>query len=123
MIRSIVKEDFEQLRSIYDRYYKDDFPFPDFLKHYLAAFIITDEDEQIVTAGGIRVIAEVVAITDKSLSLRKRVRALKEFNVASQFIAASNGFNNLNAFVKGSDWKSQLKRVGFKSEEVLQLEL
>lgn len=123
MIRNIQKNDFGAIHSIWDKFYKDQFPFPDFL-NYICAFVVCDDNDKIVTAGGIRPIAEVLLITDKSALPRTRIKALVEIKQANEFMARTKGFNNLYAFIKDdAAWQAILERIGFKKEQVLYMEL
>lgn len=126
MIRSVRKEDFEEIRSIYDRYYKEEFPFPDFLE-YLCAFVVTDNNDRIITAGGVRPIAEILLVTEKSFGTMTRHRAFREILTASKFVALRSGFHNLNAIINNdSKWSGILTRLKydkFERSEILQLEL
>lgn len=122
MIRSILPNDLDQLKRIHEKFYSNEFAFPDFLNKYLCAFSVVDDNDNIISTGGVRLILESVIITDQDLSPRKRMKALYEILTASQFVAQNNGFHTLNAFVDNEIWRKHLMKIGFKKYEVVQLE-
>ena len=123
MIRTIEQSDFEELKRIWLKFYQGEFEFPDFLNKYICAFVVV-HDDKIVSAGGVRTIAESVIITDKDISVRDRGEALYQILEASKFVATRSGYNYLNAFVKDDlKWRKRLLKVGFVPSEVLSLEL
>jgi hypothetical protein len=123
MIRAIEQNDFAAIYKIWEKFYKEQFPFPDFL-NYMCAFVVYDDNEQIITAGGIKPIAEALLITDKSVGTMTRSRAFGEMRAALEFVARTKGFNNLYAFIKDDvAWSTILRKVGFKEETVLYMEL
>ena len=123
MIRAIELGDFAGVHNIWKKYYESQFAFPDFL-NYMCAFVVCDDQERIITAGGIKPIAEALLITDKSVGTMTRSRAFGEMRAALEFVARTKGFNNLYAFIKDDpSWSTILGKVGFKSETVLYTEL
>lgn len=122
MIRAIQPEDIDRMKSIWEKFYQNDMPFPNFFDKYLCAFVVEDEG-RIITGGGVRTIVESIILTDKSQYARSRVRALMEMLEASKFVASRNGYNNLNVFTQDVSWKNHLMKVGFKQEAILSLEL
>lgn len=114
--------DYDELKRIHEKYYKDEFEFPDFVSNYLCSFTVVDSDDNIVSAGGVRLISETVILTDQDKSVRDRRKALIEIFAASKHIADLNGFRTLNAFVTDEKWRRHLIKIGFKPQEVLQLE-
>lgn len=122
MIRCIEPNDFNELHRIWEKFYKNEFPFPDFIDKYLCAFVVV-HDNKIISAGGVRTIAESIVITDKDLSVRERIKALYEILEASKFVTLRSGYNNLNAFIKDDTWKKHLNKHGFLTHQILSLEL
>jgi len=114
MIREIQVGDLDRLKFIHEKYYKDQFEFPDFLNHYLCAFtIVDDNDDSIILTGGVRTIIECVALTDKSKSVKIRRAALYELLTASQYVSGKAGYNQLHAFIQEDIWMNQLFKAGF----------
>lgn len=107
------EEDIRRLREIHCRYYKDEFTFPDFTSHFLNAFVIENEGS-IVTAGGLRVITEAVAITNKDLEIKERAEGLHKLLEAMVYTAHRDGFNEIHAFVQEERWKRVLLNRQFK---------
>lgn len=125
MIRTICEKDIDEIHQIWERYYQLQFPFPNFL-NYICAFVVTDNNDRIITAGGVRTIAELLVVTDISAGLFERNRAWREMLQASKFVALKSGFNNLTCFVNDERWASILTRLKtdkFNEEIVLTLEL
>jgi len=123
MIRSVEPSDFKEIHEIWEKFYKHSFLFPDFL-NYICAFVVLDDHGKIITAGGVRPLAEALIITDKDALRGNRNRAFREMRAALEFVARTKGFNNLYAFIKDDpSWSTILQRVGFKLETVLYTEL
>ena len=112
--RALRKEDIEQLKGIHEKYFKNEFLFPDFLNsNFLSSFVVTDLDNKIITAGGIKAITEAVMITDKSFSVRKRKDALFDMLQIFAHINGNSKFDQLHVFAQGEDWVKHLKKFGF----------
>jgi hypothetical protein len=114
-IRLVHQNDIDELRKIHEKHYSHEFSFNDFISGFIAAFIIENSDTgQIISAGGIRSIAECVAITDKDVSVRERREALYKLLEACIFSGITHNYNSIHAFIQNENWLKQLKRVGFK---------
>lgn len=123
MIRKLEQSDIPEIVRIHGMHYNQ-LECPDFFKNFLGAFIITDDENETITVGGVRVIPEVVLLTDMSKSTRARRSALYQVLDASGYIAGNSGFDRLYAAVKDTNWSGHLKDIGFKSRgEFLVLEL
>jgi hypothetical protein len=114
MIRSLRKDDFSELQRIYNKFYKDEFSFPDFVTNYLNAFVIMNERCELVSVVGIRSILECVVLTDKDKSSRDKYNTLKEGLDTVSVIAKLNNYHELHAFVQDETWKNALFKQGFK---------
>lgn len=113
MIRGMQPEDLEVLKRIHEENFSHEFLFPEFLKHYMAAFVC-EHDGEIVCGGGIRLIPEVITLTDKRFSPRIRKKALLDIMQASYFVADKEGFKEMHAFVQDPTWIRHLLKVGFR---------
>lgn len=113
MIRGIEFEDLGKIKEIHEKFYSQEFNLPDFHKHFINAFAITDINNDIITVGGVRPILEVVALTDKSKGTKDRIGALNDLLTISAFVADHDGFDELHCFVQDENWLNQLKKKGF----------
>lgn len=114
-VRAMTKDDLEAIQKIHELYFKEQFEFPEFFeKDYLCAFVIEGDEGNIISAGGVRTIAESILITNLNYSPRIRKEALLNFLQASLFVAHNSGYDSLHAFVQDEKWKNQLFRYGFK---------
>jgi len=113
IIRNYQNDDFEQFKTIHERYYKEEFSLAEFYENFLQSFVVV-EDDKIIIAGGIRTIAESVIMTDKAFSVRQRREALLLMLQAQTFVTNKKGYNKLHAFVQDSHWLDQLIEYGFK---------
>lgn len=113
MIRGLREQDLEKLRSIHRRFYANEFSFPDFSKHFINVFVITDSNDDLISVGGVRPILEIVAITDKDKIVKERVGALGDLLTISAFIAEHDKFDELHCFVQDDTWMKQLMKKGF----------
>ncbi len=113
IIRAMTPDDIQPLREIHQRYFKNDFPFPDFTEHFLNAFVVLENDE-IITAGGVKTILESVVISNKDMSPVIRRDALQRLLLASMFTAGSFGYDQIHAFVTDDKWRRRLIKSGFQ---------
>lgn len=113
-IRNLAIEDIAKLRHIHSQYFMDEFQFPDFMHGYLQAFAIVNDDNEIVTAGGVRPLMECVLVTDLNKTPRERKQALLLALKASIHSCELLGKNTLHAFVQDELWVQHLEKYGFK---------
>jgi hypothetical protein len=113
IIRNYQDSDFEQLKIIHERYYKEEFSLNEFMGNFLGLFSAVENDELICVAG-VRTIAESVMVTDKSFSVRQRRDVLIKMLQTQGFITGRSGYSQLHAFVQDEHWEQQLKNFGFK---------
>lgn len=99
----------EEIRRVHAKHYNYELP----EDHYLCSFIVEDENGKLVTAGGIRTIAEIIAVTDKDLSPRIRREGLVMLLHASNMVCDTQGYRQIHAFVKDEKWYNQLTKRGF----------
>jgi len=109
-IRTVTPEDMDTIRRIHKLFYEGEFNFPE--THYLSAFII-EEDGVMITTGGIRLITELIAVTNKDISVKKRREALVMLLQASSFVCDKLGYEHIHAFVQDENWYNQLIKRGF----------
>jgi hypothetical protein len=111
-IRSLEPSDLEFLKEIHEKHFEKEFVLPDFLRNYMCAFTVVD-DEGIITIGGVRPIAEVVTVTNKDRTPHDRLDALYYVLNASIFVAQKHDYGQLHAFVQDKRWSNRLQRNGF----------
>lgn len=112
-IRAINPNDINQLRIIHSKFFKDEFDFPNFLNNYLCAYLVTNDNDEIIVAGGVKTIAESVILTNMDLSVRERMIGLRSIQQVNQFVCNKFNYNELHAFVQNDDWAHHLTNVGF----------
>jgi len=118
MIRRPNESDIGKLRELHSKFFAGEFGFDDFVTNSLYNFVVanatSDPDGEIITAGSIRPIAEIVAITDMSKSPRIRRSALFEMLQVAHFVLRETPMRQLHAFVQDKIWEQQLIKVGFQ---------
>jgi hypothetical protein len=110
--RAMNSKDIEQIRELHKRFYPD-LGFPDFLNNFLCSFVITDGNNEIITAGGVQPIGEIVLVTDKDKNRVKIGRALLEARNISLYVGSKFRLDELVAFVKNEEYARHLVRHGF----------
>lgn len=116
MIIKAVKsiEDIEKLKVIWEKFYKDDFIFPNFGK-FLVAYLVEDNNGNVITGGGINLISEAVIFTDKSKNVNCRTNAIKELLDAGVYFSKKNGYDQIHASITDPNWCNFLEnRFGFR---------
>ncbi len=103
----------EKLKSIWETHYKEEFSFPDFTSQFMYNFEVIDDSGEIITGGGIKLIPEIVLMTDKDKDIRDRKLALYTALDFSIYTAQQLHFDNLHCFVKDDSWGRRLKKTGF----------
>lgn len=111
-IRSFRPSDIEEVRKIHAEHFINEFDFPDFM-NYVCAVVIEDE-QGIITTGGIRDIAECVAVTNMNRSAQDRIRALYHLMDASIFACRKVNYDQMYVWSQNSQYTRRLKRNGFK---------
>jgi hypothetical protein len=114
MVRELKHEDLPKLQEIHEKFFSHEFSFNDFVSAWMFNFAITDENDEIISAGGVRPIAEVVAVTDFTKSTRKRRSALYDILQISQYVLRDTNYRQIHAFVQDKTWENHLIKAGFK---------
>jgi hypothetical protein len=110
--RAMKRGDIEEIRELHERFYSD-LEFPDFLNGFLCGFVIEDESNEIVMAGGLQPIAEIVLVTNQDKSRIKIGRALIEAKNISLYVGKKFNLKELVAFVKNEEYARHLVRHDF----------
>lgn len=122
MLRKFKTEDFRKLKEIHEKYYTNEFPFPN-LDSFMSFLISTDHNGELIAAGGVRSIAEIITITDKDKSPVIRGRCLMELLNHGRTVASSYGYDQLYSHVEGANWVRAHKIAGFKQFKAVPLVL
>ncbi len=117
-IRALRGMDEIHLRELNARYYPDD-RFPGFRKNFASALAIVDNNDKIITAGGVELIAEGVCITDKEFSEHVRGKALRMLLQSMRLTCGRINQSDLHVFSNNHDeiWERALLGDGFKPLE------
>jgi len=114
-LRSFTPNDLEELERIHSRHYAHEFNLPDFLK-YACAYIVEDE-QGIITFGGMRYIPECVTVTNRDRRPSDRIRALKQVLSISEFVTVRNGHDQIYVWSQNPRWAKILKKHGFREPQ------
>lgn len=119
-LRNFETDDFSKIKAIHEKYYGNEFPFPN-LSDFLSFCVGVDESGEIIALGGVRNIPELIFITDKSQPTIKRIKCLKEMLTFCTYIAHSTGRKQVYALVEGAEWIRNLKEAGFRQFKAVPL--
>lgn len=120
MIRLYKLSDFNAVKAIHNKYYKDEFPFPfNENRLFVNQVVITNDDGDIVTYGAVELTAELIAITDKEKSSRNRYDSLYRLLEAAAGNVKNGGLDMLHCSIKDDDevWLKILNKVGFQKSK------
>jgi citrate lyase synthetase len=112
MIRACTFEDLDEIKRIHSLYFANEFHLPEFMK-YVCAFVVEDE-KGIITAGGIRDIAECVAVTNMERSPQDRIRALYQLLEGSSFVCRRSDYDQMYVWSQNPRYSRRLMRNGFR---------
>ena len=109
-----------------DRIYQNWYPnneYPPFWEkcdsnRFQCSFTVKKENQEIVVVGGVKLIAEVVFLTNKDLPVRTRFDGLLQALGSSIVIAQGMKYGQLHAFVNNDEqYVKHMKKFGFKNLE------
>jgi len=110
--RSLEPNDIPKIRKIWESHYKDQFDFPDFTQ-FVGCAVVVDDNDNIITAGGIRLIPEVILFTDKNYHAKKRWEAINSILDFGMFVIKKINQDSMHAFVTDTKWEIALGKIGF----------
>lgn len=113
IIRALYPRDFDQVKRIHEKFYKNEFDISEFRSKFLGSFVVLDDNEKVICAGGVRTLAEIILVTDKDISAKVRRKALYETLQVSSCICNRSGYSQLHAFVQDESWLRHLTKAGF----------
>lgn len=104
-----------------DRIYKEFFAnneYPEFFNAnvFPCSFVVTDDEcKNIIVAGGVKLVAEAVVVTDKNFPKKTRFDALFQALGSISIIAKEIHHNQIHVFVNNDEnYVKILQRFGFK---------
>lgn len=109
----MTEADYNQLKEIHEKHYKNEFSFPDFSRKYLNLWSVFSDDDRLVCSGGIRTIIESVIITDKDINRATRVKALQLMHQATEHFTNCAGYDEFHVFIQDPNYERQLIKSGF----------
>lgn len=113
--RELKPDDIKLVESIYNRFYSEDFELPDFFNNFMNIFAITNDEDEIIIAGGIKPVAETIILTDKNQNIFTIGRALLEALAISIYTCNKFGIDDLYVFAKDKKYIRHLKQYGFNN--------
>lgn len=118
--RQVTDKDINELRELHETHFSE-FEFPNFNK-LLLGFVIEDNNG-IVMAGAVDLVAEIKLITDKSKSMISVGRALKQAQLVSMFACKKHRIDEMLAFVDDDNYAKHLIQHGFEKRERVALSM
>lgn len=116
IIRAFQDKDIKDLERIHQDY-ENEFSLSEFNDSRFSDLFVVEQDSRVISLGGIRTLAEVVIVTDKTIPTKDRVQGLQLIRQTSAYIARKNGFDSIHAFVQDKVWLHQLLRNGFRQTQ------
>lgn len=113
MIRNFYESDIEDLKRIH-RQYETEFNITEFDSDNFVALFTAVEDNKVISTGGLRLIPEILLVTDKEVLPKIRREALLNILQASEFVAKRNKYKQIHAFVQDEKWLKQLLKHNFR---------
>jgi len=114
IIRPMEIGDNNEIISLHQKYYEDDFRCPDFNSSIIDA-VVTNSDGKVIAVSMIKPISELVMMMDLDQPRRIKAQMLIEL---LKFASLAEGLQNLelHAFIKDPDFSKLLKKhFGFKA--------
>ena len=119
--RRFESSDLKKFEELHKKYYSE-FEFPNFMD-MVNAFVIENDEGEMIMAGAIESVGEVVLVTDKEKPLVSIGRALVEAKAISEFTARYRGIKELYAFVSNEDYAKHLIQHGFSRHKHIPLRM
>lgn len=109
------QSDIGAIKVLWQKFYQNDFPFPDLSKNFISTFKIVDDNFKLILAGGVKLNPELILLTDKDKSAIDRAFALISALQIATLASGLNGHELLHVSVNNDDkWLEQLKSYGFR---------
>jgi len=111
-LRNFRPSDNLDVNRIYSEFYwGNEYPYFNKLQ---CPFVVTDDNDKIIVAGGVKPIAEAIFVTDKNRPVKTRLDALLN-GLGAVILTAGTRHNQIHAFVnKDESYVKVLQHYGFK---------
>lgn len=117
MLRRPKPSDEEEIKRIHNEFFGGN-EYPEFFNshgHFHCPFVVTDDTDKIIVAGGMQTIAEAVFLTDRNVPARIRLDALIQGLGSLITIANQMRYGQIHAFVSNDDsYVKVLQKYGFR---------
>jgi len=111
-IRALLPDDLKEIERIHSQHFAHEFTLPEFMS-FVCAFVVED-DKGIITAGGIRDIAECVLVTNLSRDPRIRRAALYQMLDANSFVCRKSMYDQMYVWSQQPKYTKRLMKNGFR---------
>jgi hypothetical protein len=121
--RNVTPNDLNRIKELHELYYSEFEP-PDF-NHIWRGFVIEDESNDIVMAGGVEIMGEALLVSNKEKSRIKLGKALVVAQGACAYTCNRLKIRSLHAFVNNPEYAEHLVKHGFQErfEQVLRMRI
>lgn len=119
IISPVSMSDKADIDRIYNKWYSQN-EYPPFWERsdsnkFQCSFTVKQKNGELIVAGGVKLIAEVIFLTDKDQPVKTRFEALLQALGSSIIIAQGMKYQHLHAFVNGDEqYVKHMKKFGFK---------
>lgn len=113
IIRNMQESDLKVLTQIHKQY-QNEFNFLEFDSPNFIGLLVAEENNQIISAGGVRLIPEVILVTDKNKPVKVRRSALLSMLQALGYLTKRAGHDGLHAYIQDKEWLRHLLKYGFQ---------
>lgn len=112
MVRNIEFKDIASAHKIWEKHFKHEFEFPDFINGFISSFSVV-QDDKLIAIAGVKPILESIVVLDQDSSPRIRHKALYEILEVSEYVGRRNNFDQLHAFIQDPHYLKVMERRGF----------
>lgn len=113
-LRSPVRSDSAKIKEVHEKFHEEDFPLPSY--DNVLADAVADNGQGLIAYGMVKVLAELILISDKDKPLRDRMNALDMLVKAAVSQAKEIGLEQLYITVSDPRFSELLKKhFGFKT--------
>jgi N-acetylglutamate synthase-like GNAT family acetyltransferase len=116
LIRIATLDDLPKILELHRKFFGDDFLFPNLDKNLLMNSWVVFEGDELIAWSCIRLIPEMIAVTNQSAHALKRTDALSKLLMASAADMKAKNFEQIHCWIdeRAMNWRKMLEKVGFK---------